>query len=71
MNNHRNYITRKNTSATVRAVLLFLVGAAVVILLSVMVDNYNKRPVEPDVTYPMANANISWDQSFYGWSDAT
>lgn len=69
MNYRKDYTTKKNTSATARAVLLFLVGAAVVILLSVMMDN--KRPVEPDVTYPMANANISWDQSFYGWSDAT
>ena len=25
---------------------------------------------EPDVSYPMANANVSWDQTFYGWSDA-
>ena len=54
-----------------RAILLFLVGAIVIIILSVLVDNWDRRPVEPDVTYPMANANISWDQTFYGWSDAT
>ena len=71
MNNHSKYITNKNHRATVRAVLMFLVGAIVIIVLSVLVDNWDRRPVEPDVTYPMANANISWDQTFYGWSDAT
>lgn len=71
MNNHSKYITNKNHRAMARAILLFLVGAIVIIILSVLVDNYDRRPVEPDVTYPMANANISWDQTFYGWSDAT
>ena len=71
MNNHSKYITKKNNRAMVRAILLFLVGAIVIIILSVLVDNYDRRPVEPDVTYPMVNSNISWDQTFYGWSDAT
>ena len=73
MNNHEKYITNKNNRATVRAVLLFVVGAIVIIILSVLVDNYDRRPVEPDVTYPMANANIGWNQTFYagGWSEGT
>ena len=73
MNNHSKYITKKNNRAMARAILLFLVGAIVIIILSVLVDNYERRPVEPDVTYPMANANIGWNQTFYagGWSEGT
>ena len=49
------------------AILAVFVVWAVLTLCGV----FEKPTWEPDVSYPMANANISWDQTFYGWSDAT
>ena len=66
------YSTKKNRSTRARAILLCVL-ATVTIIHGVMVlekaDARNRW--EPDCEFPMANANISWDQTFYGWSDAT
>lgn len=73
MNNHKNYTTKKNTHATVRVVLLTVLVVALAAVVSVLVEIWDRRPVEPDVTYPMANANVGWNQTFYagGWSEGT
>ena len=73
MNNHSKYITTKNNRTIVRAVLLLVLVVTLAAVVSVLVETWYRRPVEPDVTYPMANANIGWNQTFYvgGWSEGT
>ena len=60
------YSTKKNRSTRARAILLCVL-ATVTIIHGVMVlekaDARNRW--EPDCEYPMANANISWEQTFY------
>ena len=73
MNNHSKYITNKNNRTIARAVLLLVLVVILAAVVSVLVETWDRRPVEPDVTYPMANANIGWNQTFYagGWSEGT
>ena len=73
MNNHSKYITKKNNRAMARAVLLLVLVVILAAVVSVLVETWDRRPVEPDVTFPMANANIGWNQTFYagGWSEGT
>ena len=73
MNNHRNYTTKKNTRATVRAVLLLVLAVILAAVVSVLVEKWDRRPMEPDAVFPMANANVGWNQTFYagGWSEGT
>ena len=70
MNNHNKYITVRNERKAFGIVLLIVLVAVVALAVMEFCGVFDK-PAEPDVTYPMANANISWDQTFYGWSDAT
>lgn len=73
MNNHSKYITKKNNRTIARSVLLLVLVVILAAVVSVLVETWDRRPVEPDVTYPMANANIGWNQTFYagGWSEGT
>lgn len=73
MNNHSKYITKKNNRTIARAVLLLVLVVILAAVVSVLVETWDRRPVEPDVTYPMANANVGWNQTFYagGWSEGT
>ena len=60
------YSTKKNRSTRARAILLCVL-ATVTIIHGVMVMAAAERRTrwEPDVEYPMANAHISWEQTFY------
>ena len=73
MNNHSKYITKKNNRTIAMAVLLLVLVVILAAVVSVLVETWDRRPVEPDVTFPMANANIGWNQTFYagGWSEGT
>ena len=70
MNYHGKYITEHKERKGF-CIILCIVLVAVVTLSILDFCGVFDKPLEPDVTYPMANANVSWDQTFYGWSDAT
>ena len=60
------YSTKKNRSTRARTILI-MVLAALTIAHAVTVLAAAERRIrwEPDVEYPMANAHISWEQTFY------
>ena len=57
--------------AAVMLLIIILILAAGVLELCGVFDNENVW--EPTEVYPMANANISWEQSFHpgGWGNET
>ena len=62
------YTTRNNKTAIVRAIILFLVAFLIVFGIALMLEDAEAKldAWEPNVSYPMANAHISWDQTYYG-----
>ena len=73
MTNHRHYNTiptERKVFAIIMAVFLLAVIAVGVLALFGVFD---KPAWEPDVYYPMANAKVSWEQTFYagGWGCGT
>ena len=58
------------------AILMVMSVVLIVIMIVGIFEIYcvltgSSRPWQPAVEYPMANANISWQQTFYNgsWSD--
>ena len=61
------YSTRKKNNARTRALLLCALAVLTIIHGVMVLENADARTRwEPDVEYPMANAHISWEQTFYG-----
>lgn len=62
-----NYNTKTRTKTRARTILI-MVLAALTIVHGVMVlekADAGRDRWEPDCEFPMANANISWEQTFY------
>lgn len=61
------YSTKKNRSTRARAILLAALAALTIAhAVTVMAAAEARRNSwEPDCEFPMANANISWEQTFY------
>ena len=67
---HMKYNTKKNKSTRYR---IMAVLAVTMLAAAIMVNVFVKVPGwEPDVEFPMANAKISWLQTFYSgsWGEA-
>ena len=63
MNSHRNSITKKVVSAMLRIILIALIALVVCTFFNVQAEK------AWDVEYPMANAKVTWQQSYHsgGW----
>ena len=59
--------------ALVMLIILLLIMAAGVMELCGVFHRPEKPEWQPTVIYPMANTNISWEQTFHpgGWSNGT
>lgn len=66
--NQKHYI-RKETRGSIVFILMILAAIMIGLVWNVL----EAEPVQtPDAVYPMANAHISWEQTFRpgGWNDA-
>ena len=72
MNKNHKYIIKKETKGQIIFIALILLAIGIGILWNYL-DGQNKVPEWPGevTTYPMANANISWEQTFHSgaWSE--
>lgn len=60
------YSTKKNRSTRARAILIMVLAALTVAhAVTVLAAAERRNRWEPDCEYPMANAHISWEQTFY------
>ena len=65
-----NYTTKKNTNTRARAILLCVLAVITIIHGVMVLEKADRRSAwEPDCEYPMANAHISWEQTFYGGAE--
>ena len=62
---------KKETKGQIIFIVVLLIAIAVGLIWSEM-ENQPEYKWEPAVSYPMANANISWEQSFHsgGWGES-
>lgn len=53
--------------------ILFIICILLAIIIGIIwnVIEEDSRAVKPDITYPMTNVNISWEQTFHGgaWNE--
>lgn len=72
MNKNHKYIIKKETKGQIIFILVIIL-AVVIGLAWNYLDKQNEVPEWPGevTTYPMANAHISWEQSFHSgaWSE--
>lgn len=60
------YSTKKNRSTRARTILIMVLAALTIAhAVTVLATAERRTRWEPDVVYPMANAHISWEQTFY------
>lgn len=60
------YNTQKNRSTRARAILIMVLAALTIAhAVTVLAAAERRTRWKPDVVYPMANAHISWEQTFY------
>lgn len=65
--NQKHYI-KKETKGSIIFILMILLAIMIGLVWNVL----EAEPVkEPDITYPMTNVRISWEQSFHagGWGE--
>ena len=61
---------RKETKGQIIFVVLILLAIAIGLLWN-EIEATNREQYKPDVSYPMTNVNISWQQTFHagGWGE--
>ena len=65
------YSTKTKKSTRARAILLGVLALVTVIHAAVVLEKAEaaRNRWEPDCEYPLANANISWLQTYYGGTE--
>ena len=63
-NNHKYYI-KKETKGQVLCIVLLIIAVAIGLAWSALEARNDPPAWEPTETYPMANTNISWNQTFH------
>ena len=73
MNNRKHYTTAEKERKAFATALIAILAVFVVWAVLTLCGVFEKPTWEPDVSYPMANANVGWNQTFYagGWSEGT
>ena len=64
MKSNNNKYIRPEQKGQIIFVIFILLAIAVGLIWNVIEED--KKAVVPDASFPMANAHISWEQSFYG-----
>ena len=64
MKSNNNKYIRPEQKGQIIFVIFILLAIAVGLIWNVVEED--KKAVVPDSSFPMANANISWQQTFYG-----
>ena len=69
MNKNHKYIIKKETKGQIIFIVLILLAVAIGLLWNTL--EQNEVQTKPDVSYPMTNVNISWEQTFHSgaWSE--
>ena len=67
-----NYNTNKRTNTIARTLLILLLTVIIIAGVCWALETAEAARVrwEPDCEFPMANAHISWEQTFYQGGDA-
>ena len=62
-----DYNTKRHTQTRGRTILLVILAALTIANAAILLNKAEERRNrwEPDVEYPMANAHISWEQTYY------
>lgn len=68
--NHKHYIKPERKGQIIFIVCILL--AILIGLAWVMIEDANDQKWQPAEVYPMANAHISWEQTYHpgGWDNA-
>jgi len=64
MNKNHKYIITKERKGQIIFIALILLAVAIGLLWNTLEDS-NAQKWEPEEAFPMVNAHISWDQTFY------
>ena len=69
MNKNHKYIITKERKGQIIFIVLILLAVAIGLLWNTL--EQTEVQTKPDVSYPMTNANISWEQTFHSgaWSE--
>ena len=69
MNKNHKYIITKERKGQIIFIVLILLAVAIGLLWNEL--EQNEVQTKPDVSYPMTNVNISWEQTFHSgaWSE--
>ena len=69
MNKNHKYIIKKETKGQIIFIALILLAVAIGLLWNTL--EQTEVQTKPDVSYPMTNVNISWEQTFHSgaWSE--
>ena len=61
---------KKETKGQIIFIVLIIAAIAIGLLWNAL-EETNDEQYKPDVSYPMANVNISWQQTFHagGWGE--
>lgn len=71
MKAHKKYTTAERKRKEFAAVMLLIMIILIVWMVLELCGILHKQTWQPDIEYPMANAKISWEQSFRpgGWTE--
>ena len=70
MNNHSKYTTEQKERKAFAVVMALIVLALIALLVLEVCGVFEESPWQPVTEFPMANAHITWSQTFYGGSMA-
>ena len=66
MKNYKHYIKREKESKVFTVIACLLVLALIVLVVLQFCGIGTDPMWEPDVSYPLVNTHVSWEQSFHG-----
>ena len=71
MKSRKHYIKKEQKGQII--FLVFILLAIAIGLIWNELERMETEKVQPDISYPMTNASISWQQTYHSgpWSDAT
>lgn len=69
MKSNKNKYIRKEQKGQILFIICILIAIAIGLIWSAAEED--KKVLKPDKVYPMANAHISWEQTFHGgaWNE--
>lgn len=69
MKSNNNKYIRKEQKGQIVFIICILIAIAIGLIWSAAEED--KKVLKPDKVYPMANAHISWEQTFHGgaWNE--